>query len=108
MSELIKGLKTIKVNEPKKSESQVMNEEYMSAPRMYVKGKQMLEIKEWEVGDEYHLVVKVKLAEKEENEDGRISGALQVLAYKEIKGKKVVEDMSDDELEDMQAEGLSS
>ena len=71
-------------------------------PTLHLTGKQVPEIKDWDVGEEYEMVVRVKQTSKSENKDGMVDASFEVTAY------KAMDEMSDSDMEYMQAEGLKS
>ena len=78
-------------------------------PTLYLDSKQVSEIRDWEVGEEYTLVIKVKQTGKNENDKEKDGKVNSVRADFDIVGYKVLNDeMSDADLEEMQAKGLSS
>lgn len=73
------------------------------SPSVNFDTKQIPEIKDWEVGETYQVVFEIKQMNKSENKDGMVNAGFDILGYK-ILG----EDMSDTDIEEMQAEGLSN
>lgn len=50
-------------------------------PSFYLNAKQMPEIEDWQVGEEYTLTVKVRLESKNKELTSPASGSLEVLSY---------------------------
>ncbi len=78
-------------------------------PSFSLSSKQMPEIRKWDVGKNYKLVIEVNMRSKNENErDGNTdaSGSLEIVAYKIIKTKSI-DDMSDEEFGEYQGKELS-
>ena len=78
---------------------------YHSAPSFYIDAEQMPEIKDWEVGKKYRLVVEVEQKRKEESENST-SANLEIVAYKYLP-KKSINDMTDEEFGEYQSESLN-
>lgn len=98
-----------KIAEPEKHKNTMsydMPEMSMDRPSFYVNGQQMPEIKDWEVGEEYQLVVNVTMKSKNENDD-KIDGRFEIGAYKHMPKKKM-EDMDDKEFAEYQGKVLST
>ena len=73
-------------------------------PTVSLDTKQVPEIKDWEVGETYHVVLAIKQTSKSQNES---NGNKTTSAYFEVTGYKVLDhEMSDDDLETMQGEAL--
>lgn len=71
-------------------------------PSLNLNDSQVSEIKDWDVGETYQMVVDIKMTNKSEDKDGTINASFEVTGYKNM------EDMSEEELEDMQGEALSN
>ena len=74
-------------------------------PSFSVDADQMPEIKDWEVGQKYKMVVEVEMKGMMEDKD-KIHGDFNVVAYKYLP-EKAIEDMSDDEFGDYQDKVLA-
>lgn len=74
----------------------------MPGPCVYLSSDQMPEMKNWEVGETYQLVIEVVQKSKNETED-RTSGEFELVAYKYMP-KKEMEDMTDEEFGELQSE----
>ena len=99
------NLKKIKVSDESKSVGESIKP-YYSAPRFYVDAEQISEIKGWEVGSNYRLIVEVEQVSKEEREDGTISASFKIVAYKHLRSK-TIDEMSDKEFGEYQGKALS-
>ena len=69
-----------------------------TGPTFYIDANQMPEIKDWEVGKKYRLVVEVEQKSRNERED-MIDGSFEIVAYKHLADKKM-ENMDDKEFEE--------
>lgn len=103
-------LKQIPVKKNKNRGMEVSMDEYeMSySPNFRLIDRQMPEIKDWEVGEKYQIVVEVEMTSKNEVKNKSadkigVAGSFDILAYKTMDG----EDMSDEDLENMQGMGMS-
>lgn len=76
-------------------------------PCFSVTAKQMPELKSWEVGEKYQLVVDVVQTSRREDKDGNIDAGFDVVGYKHLPANDI-EDMTDAEFEKEQAKGLSA
>lgn len=79
-------------------------------PSFGLSSKQMPEIRDWEVGKNYKLVIEVNMRSKNEDErEGKTnaSGSLELVAYKILKSKSV-DEMSDKEFGEYQGKALST
>src|SRR3990167_2170356 len=94
-------LKKIKVSEPGGVD---MPRPYHSAPSFYVDAEQMSEIKDWEVGKKYRLVVEVEQKTKNESEDS-VSASFEIIAYKHMK-EKTIDEMNDEEFGEYQGQAM--
>ena len=65
----------------------------------------MLEIKDWEVGEKYRLIIEVEMKSKSEREE-MIEGSFDISAYKHLKPKSP-EEMDDEEFGEYQGKKLS-
>jgi len=76
-------------------------------PTLYFDEKQVPEIKDWEVGEEYDVVLRLKQTSKNENElepdENNLNAGFNIVAYKVLDSE-----MSDADLEKLQAEALKS
>lgn len=84
--------------------------DFMHCPYLYVNDRQIPEIKKFEVGESYEMIIRVTPRSKDEHEstsDERSSVELAVTAYKVIE-KKSMDDMSDEEFGEYQGEALKS
>lgn len=96
-------LKTIK---KPKEEKMDMSTSMSMLPSFHVDTKQMPEIKNWEVGKKYRLVVEVE--QTSYHEDDHSSGAsFNITAYEILNGKNY-DEMSDEEIEMEQGKALAS
>ena len=77
----------------------------MMPPYLGIESKQVPEVKDWEVGETYRLVVDLKQTSKSEDRDGRVSGGFELIAYKHIP-EKSIDEMSDKEFEDYEGRML--
>lgn len=98
-------LKKIPVKESKEMMDSVPHEMGMYPPSFYVGSKQIPEIKNWEVGETYQLVIEVVQKSKTENDMG-VDSSFDIVAYKYLPKKKV-EDMNDEEFGEYQGEVMS-
>lgn len=97
-------LKKIKVSNPHGMDMPSVGKHY-SAPNFYVDAEQMPEIKNWEVGKEYYLVVKVEQKSKNEREDS-VDASFDIISYKHLK-EKTIDEMSDREFGEHQSHKLA-
>lgn len=65
--------------------------------------KQIPEIKEWEVGETYQIVLEIKQTSKSEDKEGKVNASFDITGYKVLDGE-----IDDADLEEMQAKGLAS
>lgn len=72
-------------------------------PSVSFNDKQIKEIGDWQVGEKYQVVVELVMTRKEEYKDGNVSGGFDITAYKVLGDA-----LSDDDIEELQAIGLSS
>ena len=81
------------------------NRKYL--PTLYLDEKQVPDIKDWEVGGEYDIVIRVKQTSKNENhledEENNLNAGFNIVAYKVLD-----KDLDDEDMEHLQAEGLKS
>ena len=96
-------LKKIPVKEHKDMDMPKMA---MYPPSFHIDSKQMPEIKKWEVGGKYYLMVEVEQKSLNENEDS-MSASFDIIAYKHMP-EKSYDEMSDEEMEMEQAKALSN
>ena len=78
------------------------------APSLHFNEKQVSEVKDWQVGEDYTLMIEVTMTSKNENEKGGVSAYFDILSYKEVNDKEMIDNMSQADLEKMQAEGLKN
>lgn len=78
---------------------------HLSAPSFYIDAAQMPEIKHWEVGGKYRLVIDVEQKSKNEREDST-DASFDILAYRHLP-KKSIDDMTDQEFGEYQGESLA-
>ena len=97
------ALKKIKVDESNEMESPVGNHN-LYTPSFSIDAKQMSEIKDWEVGATYRLMIDVKMTRYEENKQST-SASMDIVGYKYIP-KKSIDEMTDKEFETYQGESL--
>lgn len=71
-------------------------------PTLYLDSKQLKEIKDWKVGDEYDLIVSVEMTGVHKREDGTISADFTIEQV--IAGDKDIDDMDNTEFEDYSAD----
>lgn len=79
-------------------------------PSVHLSSKQMPEIRNWEVGKNYKLVIEVNMRSKNEDErDGKTnaSGSLEIVGYKVLGKAKDIDEMSDKEFGEYQGKALS-
>lgn len=65
-------------------------------PCFHVDENQIKEIKNWEVGETYQMVVDVVMTSKREEQNSLVTAELDVVAYKYLPRKKI-EEMTDAE-----------
>jgi len=104
------NLKPIKVK--KKKPSYMKDEDPVPYwyPSFHVNSKQIPEIKDWETGKNYKMVIEVNLSSKNQSErDGNTntSASLEVVAYAVGKAKDISK-MTDKEFGNYQGEALSA
>lgn len=78
----------------------------MMPPSFHVDGKQMSELKNWEVGKKYRLVIEVEQKSKNEYEDN-VSAGFDIIAYKHLT-EKSYDEMTDKEMEIEQGKALAN
>ena len=74
-------------------------------PSFQLSDKQVSEVADWEVGENYQMVIEVKMVGKQEYKNGKstgASGSFEIISYKNIG-----ESMSDDDMEELQGIALS-
>lgn len=97
----------LKKIEPEKMEMGMEMKGMRFLPTLYLDSKQVPEIADWKVGEEYMLVLKVKQTSKSENDkekDGKVNSVraeFDILAYKAGEDEDY-ENMTDKEIEDIQ------
>lgn len=100
-------LKKIPVRKPKhRALEMAMDLDPMFPPSLHFSGKQVPEIKKWEVGEKYRMIVEVEQTSKNENKDGTVSASFDVVAYKPLGSN--YETMDDDEIEEEMANAYKS
>lgn len=70
-------------------------------PTLYLTSKDLKEIKDWKVGQEYDLIVSVKMTGAHQREDGTVSGDFEVQDV--MAQTQDINDMDNDEFEDYAA-----
>ncbi len=101
-------LKKIPVTESKFPSVQNSEGVNLYPPSFSLNSNQVSEIKDWEVGGKYKLVIVVEQKSKSNNSSATaniIEGSFNILAYKYIPVKKI-EDMTDAEFEEYQGKAL--
>lgn len=82
----------------------------MNFPTLYVDSGQMPEIKEWEVGKTYKVVVELKQKSKSEmsvaGSEQRIDARFDIVAYRYLEPKDI-KDMTDEEFGEYQGEVMA-
>jgi|GEM_PF-2619328 len=106
-------LKKIEVKKNKDMENKpTMDEEMMSYPPSFsANEKQIPEIVDCKVGEKYKIVLEIEMKRMSSYDNGTkksTDASFDVLAYQMLDDKKSVDDMSDEEIEAMQGEGLKS
>lgn len=79
----------LKKVKPEKGGETVSSKEYF--PTLYLEAKDLPEIKEWEVGEDYYLLLKATMRSKEEYEtsdEERCSASFNIKEIGNIEGKK--------------------
>ena len=97
-------LKKIKAEDRNRCE---MPKPVSSHPSLYLNNVQVPEIKDWEVLEEYEMIIRVKQRSRGEQGDGSVDGSFDVVAYKVI-DKKKIEDMTDEEFAEYQGKSLEA
>lgn len=101
------GLKKIKISKPRDGFDEVVSEGYPHwPPRFDVTDNQMSEIKEWEVGEKYLMVVEVRQTSKTAREGQPVRAEFDIVRYKALSGKSM-EDMTDEEFQVEQGKALA-
>lgn len=100
-----KGLKKIKPQTRKEAYDIPEDNEKVILPSLHLNSNQVSEIKDWETGEEYHILLKIKQTSKREERDEDVEAGFDIIAYR-VKNK--VEDMSDDEFAEEKTKALSS
>lgn len=95
-------LKKIKVSKPDKDMPMSHHDSY--PPSFVITAEQVPEIKNWELGGKYKMIIEVEMRGLNKDEDATI-GNFYITAYKYIP-EKAVEDMSDEEFSEYQNEVL--
>jgi len=107
----IKGLKKIKVSKEREGfDMPVMSEEMdipPFPPSFRTNENQIPEIKQWETGEKYYMVIEIRQTEKTDREGQPVRAEFDIVRYKALSGK-LIEDMTDKEFEDEEAKGLAS
>lgn len=104
-----KGLKKIKIGKAREGFDMPFEEEGLPhfPPSFNVVDKQMPEIKNWEVGENYFLVIEVRQVSKTDREGNPTRSEFDIVRYKALTGK-ALEDMTDEEFEIEQGEALTN
>lgn len=97
-------LKKIKVEEPKGLD--VVSEKAWCYPTLHLDTSVVPEMKDWEVGEEYEMVIRVKQKSRNESEH-HTSGSFDVVAY-HVPKEKDIDDMTDEEFGEYQGRALAS
>jgi len=96
-------LKKIKVNNSSNEVPSVGKD--LSAPSFYMSAEQMPEIKDWEVGKKYQLIIEVEQISKNEHENS-VHASFEIVAYKHIP-KKSIDEMTDEEFGEYQNQSVN-
>ncbi len=72
-------------------------------PTVHLNDTQVPEIKDWDVGETYQIVMDVKQTSKSEDKNGNVNSSFEVVGYKPVE-----DDMSDSDLEDLQGKAMST
>ena len=101
------NLKKIKVSPPSSPPSVGMESpgRHHYAPSFSIDAEQMPEIKSWEVGGKYRLIIEVEQKSKSAREDS-VEASFDITHYKHIP-KKTIDEMTDQEFEKYQGESLA-
>lgn len=77
-------------------------------PKLNVNEEQMPEIKKWETGKDYYILVKVNQTGKRDEKDSLVSAEFDITHYMDMTAKfnKKIEDMDDNEFSEHQSEML--
>lgn len=73
-------------------------------PHFEVDEKQMPEIKDWAVGEKYRFIIEAEQKSMHEDED-KVRAGFDIVAYKYLDPS---EEMTDEEIEEVQGEALST
>ena len=105
----IKGLKKISVSKRREGFDMPVTESDVPSfpPSFHVSDTQIPEVKKWEVGKNYYMVVEVRQTEKEDREGEPVRASFDIVKYKALTGK-ALKDMTDDELELEQGKALGN
>lgn len=95
----------IKLNKIKHEPMKGLDMPMSMNPMFHVSDKEMPEIKNWEVGNKYKLVIEVEQKSKSEDEMG-VHAGFEIVAYKHLKDKSL-EEMSDKEFGEYQSKVMS-
>ncbi len=98
-------LKKIPITDNKNLDSGLIRNDYISSPSLSLNDKQVPEIKDWQVGETYTIVLEIKMVSMSAYDKSGTSGSFDIIKYKVMDD---IEDMSDADLEEMQGEALSS
>lgn len=96
-------LKKIKVEKPDNVDAEPL---HWRLPHFSVTEDQMPEVKSWEVGNKYRMIVEVEQTEKSDREGDPVRGEFRLVAYKPLPNKSL-DEMTDDEFAELQGEMLS-
>ena len=98
-------LKKIPVKKLPKRSLPFTDEPPFFLPSFGVSAKQMPEIKDWDVGKKYRIVIEVEQKSKEERND-HVHASFDIVAYKHLR-KKSIDEMTDKEFGIHQGKVLS-
>lgn len=97
-------LKKIPVQEPRVGID--MPERRLYPPSFQIEAEQMPEIKDWEVGKKYRLIVEIEQKSAHQNEKDRMNASFDIVAYKHLKPKSM-DEMNDEEFDEYSGEALA-
>lgn len=100
----MENLKQIKVSPPEGPEGVNAESKYFFTPSFKVDSDQMPEIKSWENGGKYKMIIEVEQMEKNDHEDGN-DATFDIVAYQVIPTKGI-DDMTDEEFGEYQGKSL--
>ena len=96
------NLKLKKIKMPDMSDKMAMPS---VMPMFHVDDMQMPEIKDWEVGASYKVVMEVKMKDMSQTDES-VHAGFEILAYKHLK-EKTMDEMSDHEFGEYQSKELA-